>query len=34
MYLIFDHIIIKLLRYLDNSAKYMIPTYRNILFNS
>jgi len=33
IYLILDHIIIKLCRYLDHSTKNMIPTYRNILFN-
>jgi len=29
-YLILDHIIMTLSKYLDNSTKNMIPTYRNI----
>src|SRR6218665_1957740 len=33
IYLILDHIIKKLSRYLDSSTKNMIPTYHNILFN-
>ena len=34
IYLVPDHIIIKLSRYVENSTKDMIPKHRNILFNS
>jgi len=34
IYLKPDHIILKLSRYLENSTKNMIPTFRNILFNT
>src|SRR6218665_3019058 len=34
IYLMLDHILLKLFTYLENSTKNMIPTHRNILFNS
>ena len=33
IYIMPDHIILKLSRYLENSTNNMIPTHRNILFN-
>jgi len=33
IYLIPDHIILKLSRYLENSTNIMIPIHHNILFN-